>query len=89
MLPYLPSGVSDQRAADGNGCLLPVHWQTYTGNDPFAVQTGRVPAPGDNPAANGIGGRRCAVGRSAGRCAGIYNNSGHVEIILEKNLGGS
>ncbi|MDE7358682.1 MAG: hypothetical protein K2N39_04490, partial [Lachnospiraceae bacterium] len=24
--------------------------------------------------------------RAAGRCAGVYHNPGHVEIILEKNL---
>ena len=28
------------------------------------------------------------MGRSVGRCAGIHNNFNHVEIILEKNLGG-
>lgn len=31
---------------------------------------------------------RGIVGRSPGRCAGVYNNSGYVETILEKNLGG-
>ncbi len=28
------------------------------------------------------------MGRTAGRCAGFYNDFGYVEIILEKNLGG-
>ena len=28
------------------------------------------------------------MGRSAGRCAGVYKHFDYVEIILEKNLGG-
>ena len=38
MFSYFPSGVSNQRAADGNGYFLPVNWQTYTGNGSFSVQ---------------------------------------------------
>lgn len=38
--------------------------------------------------ANGIRSGGCIMGRAAGRCAGFYNNFNHVEIILEKDLGG-
>ena len=37
-------------------------------------------------AAAGIRGGRGIVGRPAGRRAGVYHNSDHVEIILEKDL---
>ena len=88
MFPYFPSGVSNQRAADGNGYFLPVNWQTYTGNGSFSVQADCVPSSCNNLTADVIRSRRCVVGRPAGRRAGIYNDSDYVEIILEKNLGG-
>ena len=87
MLPYLPSGVSDQRTADGNGHFLPGDRKTYAGSRPFPVQADRVSAPGNLIAAAGVRRGRSVVGRAAGRCAGVCNNAGHVEIILEKNLG--
>ena len=86
MFSYFPSGVSNQRAADGNGYFLPVNWQTYTGNGSFSVQADCVPSSCNNLTAAVIRSRRCVVGRPAGRRAGVYHNSDHVEIILEKDL---
>lgn len=88
MLPDLPSCVSDQCPADGDRRFLPVYRQASTGVDPFPVQADRVPASSDNHTADGIGSRRRIVGGAAGRPAGFYNGFDHVEIILEKDLGG-
>ena len=86
MFPHFPSGVSDQRAADGNRHFLPGNRKAYPGNRPVPVQADCLSAPGNPIAAAGIGGERGVVGRPAGRCAGVYYNPGHVKIILEKNL---
>ena len=65
MLPDLPSGVPDQRSADGNGRFLPVHRQAHPGSGTFPVQANRVPASRDDPAAAGIRSGRRVVGRYA------------------------
>ena len=89
MISYFPSGVSDQRASDGNGCFLPGYRKTNTGNYPFFVPPDCLFAPSDLIAAAGIRGGRCIMGRPAGRRVGFYNDFDYVEIILEKNLGGT
>ncbi len=73
-------------AADGDRHFLPGNRKTDTGNRAVPVPPDCLSAPGHLVAAAGIRGGRGIVGRSAGRCACIYHNSDHVEIILEKDL---
>ena len=83
MFPYLPSGVSDQRAADGNRYFLPGNWETYPGNRPFPVPTDCLFDSGNLIAADGIRRRRGVMGRSAGRRAGIYHNSAFLDESVQ------
>ncbi len=73
----------------GNGHFLSGNRKANPGNRPVPVPADCLSALGNLIAADGIRSGRSVVSRPAGRCAGVYHNPGHAEIILEKNLGGS